>query len=216
MKGIAHPSDALLLGWFDAELAEKERAEVEAHLAGCQDCCRRARGIEEVSGAVAAFRESVFQAAAAPVRQAPVRLPLRYGAYALGSIAAAVLMVMLLMPARRPAPVAPLAPAPAPASIEQPRAAVAPAPRPKAAVTARRVRPVPAARERQRPVEFLPLPFSDEALPISQAAIIRVELPRSALRLVGVPVEPDRWDDRVQADVVVGVDGLARAIRFIE
>ena len=98
MKEVAHPSDALLLGWFDVELAEKEGAEVEAHLAGCQDCRRRARGIEEVSGAVAAYRESVFRAAAAPVRQAPVRLPLRYGAYALGSIAAAVVAVMLVAP----------------------------------------------------------------------------------------------------------------------
>ncbi len=211
MREMEHPSDALLLGRLDGELAEPERAAMEDHLADCPECRARLRAIEEASDAVAAYRESFFRAASAPARRLPVRMPLRTSVYALGGIAAAIAAVLLFMPARKPA-----APRPAPLQVERPRAAVTPAPQPKllaAAKRARRVTPPPAL---QRCVEFVPLPFSDDALPLSQAAVVRVEMPRSAMRLVGVPVEPDRWSERVRADDVFGADGLARAIRFIE
>jgi hypothetical protein len=42
-----------------------------------------------------------------------------------------------------------------------------------------------------------------------------VELPRSALLSFGLPVDPDRASERVKADVLVGGDGVARAIRFV-
>jgi hypothetical protein len=32
---------------------------------------------------------------------------------------------------------------------------------------------------------------------------------------VGLPVNPDRWQDRVDADVLIGEEGMARAIRFV-
>jgi len=63
---------------------------------------------------------------------------------------------------------------------------------------------------------FFALPFSDAALPLDQAAVIRVELPRSALELAGLPVDEDRRNERIRADLVLGADGLARAIRFVE
>ena len=63
---------------------------------------------------------------------------------------------------------------------------------------------------------FFSLPFSDAALPLDQATVIRVELPRSALELAGLPVDADRRNERIRADLVLGADGLARAIRFIE
>jgi hypothetical protein len=46
--------------------------------------------------------------------------------------------------------------------------------------------------------------------------LVRVELPRSALVRFGLPVNMDRANERVKADVLVGVDGLARAIRFVK
>lgn len=70
------------------------------------------------------------------------------------------------------------------------------------------------AREIATP--FFALPFSDGALPLNEATIIRVELPRSALELAGLPVDEDRRNQRVRADLILGVDGLARAIRFVE
>ena len=46
--------------------------------------------------------------------------------------------------------------------------------------------------------------------------LVRVELPRSALARFGLPMNMDRADERIKADVLVGTDGLARAIRFVE
>ena len=77
------------------------------------------------------------------------------------------------------------------------------------------VSPAPTvAREIATP--FFTLPFSDAALPLDEATMIRVELPRSALELAGLPVDEDRRNQRVRADLILGMDGLARAIRFIE
>src|SRR5215813_12286713 len=45
--------------------------------------------------------------------------------------------------------------------------------------------------------------------------LVRVELPRSALMRFGLPVNTDRAGERVKADVLVGADGIARAIRFV-
>jgi len=45
--------------------------------------------------------------------------------------------------------------------------------------------------------------------------MVRVELPHSALATFGLPVNMDRANERVKADVLFGVDGLAHAIRFV-
>ncbi len=46
--------------------------------------------------------------------------------------------------------------------------------------------------------------------------LVRVELPRSALAKFGLPMNMDRADEGIKADVLVGTDGLARALRFVE
>jgi hypothetical protein len=45
--------------------------------------------------------------------------------------------------------------------------------------------------------------------------LVRVQLPRSALMKFGLPVNLDRANERVKADVLLGSDGIARAIRFV-
>lgn len=61
------------------------------------------------------------------------------------------------------------------------------------------------------------IPVSGNALiPIDGGLVVRVELPRSALVSFGLPMNMERVDERIKADVVLGNDGLARAIRFIE
>ena len=45
--------------------------------------------------------------------------------------------------------------------------------------------------------------------------LVRVELPRSALASFGLPVNAEATGDRVKADVLMGQDGIARAIRFV-
>ena len=48
------------------------------------------------------------------------------------------------------------------------------------------------------------------------AQVIRVEMPRYAMARFGLPVNMERYDETVKADVWLGVDGLARAIRFVQ
>ena len=52
-------------------------------------------------------------------------------------------------------------------------------------------------------------------LPFDPPRVVRVELPRSALESFGLPMNMERAGERIKADVVVGHDGLARAIRFV-
>jgi hypothetical protein len=62
------------------------------------------------------------------------------------------------------------------------------------------------------------MPLGDVSLANLQdgAQLIRVEMPRYAMARFGLPVNMDRYDETVKADVWVGVDGLARAIRFVQ
>ena len=63
---------------------------------------------------------------------------------------------------------------------------------------------------------FLPLPGAAQLAPAEDLDMVHVELPRSAMMQVGYEVSPDRADETVQADVMVGSDGLARSVRFLE
>jgi len=44
---------------------------------------------------------------------------------------------------------------------------------------------------------------------------VRVEMPRTVLAAYGLPVNVDRIDTPIQADLLIGDDGIARAIRFV-
>src|SRR5580658_3301449 len=61
--------------------------------------------------------------------------------------------------------------------------------------------------------EFFPL--MEDPPPFERGELLRVSLPASAMRSVGLPVSEDRLTETVQADVLVGQEGLARAIRFV-
>jgi hypothetical protein len=63
--------------------------------------------------------------------------------------------------------------------------------------------------------EFLPLSYSSNLSQLDEGQVIRVELPRSALQSFGLPVNAERAGERVKADVLLGYDGVARAIRFV-
>jgi hypothetical protein len=63
--------------------------------------------------------------------------------------------------------------------------------------------------------EFIPLVHGGDVAIPDGGHIMRVELPRSALVSFGLPMNMERAGEPVRADVVVGNDGLARAIRFV-
>jgi len=69
--------------------------------------------------------------------------------------------------------------------------------------------------ETETATEFLPLTYVAHADDEGSGQIVRVNLPRESLFALGLPVSAERAGELVKADVIVGDDGLARAIRFI-
>ena len=64
--------------------------------------------------------------------------------------------------------------------------------------------------------EFMSLGYMSSMNLQDGAQLVRVELPRSAMVSLGLPVNMDRYSERVKADVLLGADGLAHAIRFVQ
>ena len=64
--------------------------------------------------------------------------------------------------------------------------------------------------------DFIPLSYMAAVNLQDGGQIMRVELPRSALAKFGLPVNMDRYNEKVKADVLLGVDGMAHAIRFVQ
>jgi hypothetical protein len=69
---------------------------------------------------------------------------------------------------------------------------------------------------REIATDFMPLGYLNPTTLQDGGQIIRVELPRSALVNFGLPVNMNRYHEKVKADVLLGVDGLAHAIRFVQ
>jgi hypothetical protein len=63
--------------------------------------------------------------------------------------------------------------------------------------------------------DFIPLTSRGSLAQLEGGHVVRVEMPRSALVSFGLPVNLERAGERIKADVVVGNDGMARAIRFV-
>ena len=64
--------------------------------------------------------------------------------------------------------------------------------------------------------EFMPLGYLNPAALQDGGQIVRVEVPRATLASFGIPVNMDRYNEKVKADVLLGVDGMAHAIRFVQ
>lgn len=63
---------------------------------------------------------------------------------------------------------------------------------------------------------FYPLPEAEGLPPVEDATVIRVQMPASSLQLMGVALDEEAPTDPVQADILLGQDGLARAVRLVE
>ena len=63
--------------------------------------------------------------------------------------------------------------------------------------------------------EFYPLTYS--AIPVNHGSLVRLELPAASLAALGVDPAAVAGPQQgsVLADVLVGEDGLARAVRFV-
>lgn len=181
------------------------------HASECADCARRleeqqalAAGLQAAavewrtvqaparveSGLVAAFRsQQSFQRKPARVMWWPVLT---------WASAAAVLVMLAVFAIRGRTPQV----APHPAHRASERASIQ----------------VPAAwieEEDSDSGEFIPLPNTPQVGENEDVNVVRVEVPRSAMMAVGLPVSMDRVSELVEADVMLGSDGLARAVRFV-
>ncbi len=125
------------------------------------------------------------------------------------ALAAAVIVVagVALLLNREPARQAP-APAAPPVAVDQREA-------PGAIANAVPTPPPRRARPRQAVQEFIPLVPDLTWGPGESAQVMRVSMPRSALQSFGLPVDETRAFETVRADIIVGQDMVARAIRVV-
>ena len=109
-------------------------------------------------------------------------------------------------------------PQPVAANNESPKAAKPLKPRSRSTPARQTRRPteVVANHAQEIATDFIPLGNINSAALQDGGYIVRVELPRSALVKFGLPVNMDRLSENVKADVWLGVDGLAHAIRFVQ
>ena len=64
--------------------------------------------------------------------------------------------------------------------------------------------------------EFLPMSYGDTGSSLEGGVqMVRVELPRTTLLSFGFPMSEEKAREPIKADVLVGEDGRARAIRFV-
>lgn len=64
--------------------------------------------------------------------------------------------------------------------------------------------------------DFFALPYAQSEVPLEQPVIVRVQIPVSELSGMGIPSPDFGVKGKVSADLLVGQDGVARAVRLVE
>jgi hypothetical protein len=89
--------------------------------------------------------------------------------------------------------------------------------RPQPTAHHRRAHPVNAMDEDRALTEYyIPLTYLADSTAMESGQIVRVRLPRSALISLGLAMGAESMGELVEADVVLGDDGVARAIRLVQ
>ena len=225
-------------------MAAEQRSEALSHSDVCDDCAARLsdeqmltlglqslaaemESLEAPRGVEAKLLEA-FRARPAVEKSAPIRVNQRYWIAALAAMLLIVISLVVFSWTKRPTANPGLAvkqeepqPKQVARDIEKPAAPESPQP-----VKRKRIRPVRSQRSETASVanhvtkeiatDFIPLSYMSAASLQEGGQIIRVQLPRSALANFGLLVNMDRYNEKVKADVLYGVDGTARAIRFVQ
>jgi hypothetical protein len=63
--------------------------------------------------------------------------------------------------------------------------------------------------------DFIPIDYNQNLAQMQTGQVIRVQMPRPLLARFGAPVSVEKVDVPVIADLLLGEDGIARAIRFV-
>ena len=133
--------------------------------------------------------------------------------------AAAVVMAAAItfytVPSRNVRPQPEVAPPPAPAARPEPaRVVVPPSPPAEPRPRPRAARPTRTAPADARVNEFVPLPGAFALPDFESGRIVRMEVPLAGLPAFGIDLVPDAAPAAVEADFLIGQDGLPRAIRL--
>jgi hypothetical protein len=95
---------------------------------------------------------------------------------------------------------------------QPPHAAYGKTTRPKKSATAHRHAPTQTAET----ADFVALPTFDPAMQLGPSRTVRMDLPGTALQLMGYPVDEELIERRVLTDVLVSHDGMPYAVRLIQ
>ncbi len=129
-----------------------------------------------------------------------------------GAIAASLAIAWLVTqkPAVKPAPVSARIPQHLPQAADSLPAPVSPK-----TARPRKTGMHPAKPLAEPEAPFLEIPYTIPLAPYERASVMRMEMPVAALIAAGLPVGTANAGGRAQADVVVGEDGRAHAVRVI-
>jgi anti-sigma factor RsiW len=231
------PSEELLQAHLDGELTAQVGDEINTHLAACPRCAALAQEMVHTFALMgSAFAVELPDAIPTARLRARIETALAEPAaprwtqwfWRLGWAAAALLIVGLIgwawlgrhsiqpqpQEARTetPPPTAPPTPvAPVPGALELKPELARQSLRPRLRKRVSRNE----AQKAEAVTEFYPLREGADLAALATMQWVRVELPSSALSEVGLPVAPETVNTRIKADVALGEDGLARAIRFV-
>ena len=204
----SHPSHARLVLALDRELDPEGAAEIHRHIGNCFDCRKRWEELRQVSEGIVTLHNRLD----ASRTDRPV---IRRNLYvAAAGVAAAVMLALCGWLFSRGSQSTPVQ-----VRADQQVKKDAPASVVNVVRTVEHKnvrRSAPRIRKREEVASFISLPFSDTALPLVDAPVVRVRLPMEQLRLAGLTVDADRAGMLVEADLLMGIDGLPRAIRLIQ
>jgi hypothetical protein len=217
-----------LQAYHDGELPVKARGPVRAHLIGCASCSAVAFGIEkqlaDIGSALSAdlsqsvptvrLRAHIHELMAFPV---PAESSVMERLWPALWVAVSALVIVAFMtshaPKRRVADSPP--PAHAPAHAEDALATHQTTVVTVSQPLRQRHRARASNNTSAEPVtQFFPL-LEPGGMPTESLRLVRIELPKSAMAELGLTIDPETAGRLVTADVILGDDGLARAIRFV-
>jgi hypothetical protein len=220
-------------------MATATQREAVAHAKTCEGCARRLANEQKLSAVVAAVvSEDCQRVAPATVEQHLLtgfrkqhEKSNRHGTWwarvAIGTVAAALIVAATVGLRRTPdqravqtttkppevrvPPLVVPAVAPVVREVSKPRVRTAKVSQRNAP---KRSANEPVAPQREVMTEFIPIVYDPE--PVERGQIVRIRLPLAALASFGLPVNEEHAEEAIRADVVLGEDGLARAVRFVK
>jgi hypothetical protein len=200
----------------DEGLGDTERAQALAHAEECLRCAARLDDERAVTSGLRAFAARTAGAEAPPRVEAALLRALRdpesveEGGGAKRTTSASRAVELLLLAAAAAILAAIVVVPPRVGSFPEPAAPTAVSP---TTIAEGEAAAVAAAGEN---ADFVSLSYGEDLRELDSMQVVSVELPRTALAALGWPGADNAQTEPVKAEVIVGHDGVARAIRFVD